>query len=95
MKKERDYGMNYPMYGAGMPMATPPMAMPGMPGMCNQMNPGMMGMTPTMPTMPTNPNYSSLVTQINNLEKRVARLESVAMTSTPDHTYSESNFYMV
>lgn len=38
---------------------------------------------------------SSLTVQVNNLEKRVARLEGMMSSNSSTPSYSESNFYMV
>ena len=38
---------------------------------------------------------SSLTVQVNNLEKRVARLEGMMSSNSTTPSYSESNFYMV
>lgn len=73
-------------------------------GMTPNPNMGMQGNTSMMPPMysPTNnSNYSagdsnsSLTVQVNNLEKRVARLEGMMSSNTANPSYSESNFYMV
>ena len=103
MKKDRNCGMaSYPVYPMnnmmpmpnqmGMPMmgnmpmgVGPGMATPGIPNP-NMMNQGMM--------MPGMNNESSMSSQLNSLEKRVARLEGM-MSANKNSTYSESNFYMV
>ena len=112
MKKERNCGCGgnqtpypvYPTYPGMMPMnqgmGMYPMAGQGMP-----MNQGLMSNQIGMPnniTMPTSLNnnigtdYSTLTNQVNNLERRVSRLESM-MNSSSNMTpkYSESNYYMV
>lgn len=58
----------------------PAYPMPIMPGM--------------IPYQPSNGNSSEhLQEQVNNLERRVARLEGMIGTNMPN--YSESNYYMV
>ena len=89
MKKDRNCpGSSYPIYpnfGGYMPQMPIPMTMMPMGQMYNNQ---------TTPNYQTQDNYSSLQSQINNLEKRVSRLES-SLTNQPNSTYSESNFYMV
>ena len=105
MKKERNCGGNaYPVYPAynNMPIMNQgynPMMAQGMTPMMgqNMMTQGM----PNNIMMPTTMNtigndYSSLVTQVNSLERRVSRLESIVGSSTNmAPKYNESNYYMV
>ena len=108
MKKDRNCGCGgnqapypvYPTYPGMMPMNQ------GMP-MMNQgvmpiMNQGMPNniMMPTVPNTNTmtsmNSDYTTLSNQVNNLERRVSRLESMINSSsniTPK--YNDSNYYMV
>ena len=103
MKKERNCGATpYPVYPAYpmMPMMNQGMTpMMGQNMMSNQVMPNNI----MMPTVPNNNNmsgmnvdYSTLVSQVNNLERRVSRLESM-MNSSNNMTpkYNESNYYMV
>lgn len=100
----------YPMYGNMMPaMPTPVPAQATMPApMPTPMPAAPMASGPMMTgqMMPgSNPGYAnnygpvdsnaSLTAQVNNLEKRVARLEGMMSSNSTAPTYSESNFYMV
>lgn len=92
MKKDRNcMNASYPIYPMYQPGMMQPMVQPGM------MNQPVMPINTTsmntMPNMSTNDNYSSVNSQIANLEKRVSRLESIVGNNNA--TYSESNFYMV
>ena len=51
---------------------------------------------PTVNGMNNGNDYSALANQVNNLERRVSRLENM-MNSSNNMTpkYSESNYYMV
>jgi len=64
--------------------------------MYNQMGMPNNIMMPTVSGMNTSNDYSTLTNQVNNLERRVSRLESM-MNSSSNITpkYSESNYYMV
>lgn len=87
MKKERNcMGTPYPIY----PMYQPGMMQSGMMSQPGMLQPGMMNQSNMMPQ--SSDNYNSINNQISNLEKRVARLESIVGNNA---TYSESNFYMV
>ena len=107
MKKERNCGCGgnqapYPVY------PTYPGMIPMNQGMINPMNQGMGQMIPNQVGMPNNimmptvsnmnssNDYSALLNQVNNLERRVSRLENM-MNSSSNMTpkYSESNYYMV
>lgn len=92
MKKDRNCSMGaypvYPMYGQMPPQGYMP-PMQGMPGVPNNM------MNAGTPTTPQNDNYASITNQINNLEKRVSRLENIVSSNQVSPSYSESNFYMV
>lgn len=99
-----------PMMNQGMGMMQPgmnPMMNQGMMPMTgqNMMSNQGIGMPNNivMPTVPSsntmsgmNSDYSTLSNQVNNLERRVSRLESM-MNSSNNMTpkYSESNYYMV
>jgi len=109
LKKERNCGCGgnqtpypvYPTYPGMMPMqgmGMYPMAGQGMP-----MNQGMISggmpnniVMPTSPSSNINNDYNTLANQVNNLERRVSRLESMMNSSnTMTPKYSESNYYMV
>ena len=108
MKKERNCGCGgnqypvYPQYPAVMPI-NQGMMNPNM--MYNQgypmVNQGIgMPNNIAMPTSPSinnmNTDYSTLANQVNNLERRVSRLESmINSNNTMTPKYSESNYYMV
>ena len=107
LKKERNCGCGgnqtpYPVYPAYGMMPMQGIGNQGMP-MQGMMNQGIgMPNNIMMPTVPNNNNilmnndYSSLANQVNNLERRVSRLESMMNPNnnmTPK--YSESNYYMV
>ena len=93
--------------GVGFMQPMSPMINQGMTPMMGQnilSNPGVgMPNNIVMPTVPSsnmmsgmNNDYSTLSNQVNNLERRVTRLESMMNSSnniTPK--YSESNYYMV
>ncbi len=95
----------YPMYGnmnnmgmmPGMP--TPAPVMPMQSGMPMQGGMPMSTQTSMMPMQNTNygsgDSNNSLTVQVNNLEKRVARLEGMMSSNSTTPSYSESNFYMV
>lgn len=95
----------YPMYGnmnnmgmmPGMP--TPAPVMPMQSGMPMQGGMPMSTQTSMIPMQNTNygsgDSNSSLTVQVNNLEKRVARLEGMMSSNSTTPSYSESNFYMV
>jgi len=96
----------YPTYPGAMPINQMGMnqgmyPMTGQSMMYNQqILPNQIGM-PNNIMMPTSTNtmnndYSTLVNQVNNLERRVSRLENMLNSNnnmTPK--YSESNYYMV
>ena len=97
MKKERNCGCGgngapYPVY------PTYPGMMPMNQGM--GMYPMNQGIMPNQIGMPNNimigNDYNTLVNQVNNIERRVSRLENM-MNSNNSMTpkYSESNYYMV
>ena len=107
MKKERNCGGNaYPVYPAynNMPIMNQgynPMMTQGMTPMMGQNM--MMQAMPNNIMMPTSLNntsmgndYSTLATQVNSLERRVSRLESMIGSNTNmAPKYNESNYYMV
>ena len=73
------------MYNQGFPMTNQGMAMP---------NNIVMPTSPSINTM--NTDYSTLANQVNNLERRVSRIEGILNNSnTMTPKYSESNYYMV
>ena len=109
MKKERNCGCGgnqapypvYPTYPGVMPINQMGMNQ----GMYPMMGQNMMNQGIGMPNnivMPISPSsnmgtdYSTLANQVNNLERRVSRLENM-MNSSNNMTpkYSESNYYMV
>lgn len=109
MKKERNCGCGgsqvpYPVYptypgmmpmnqGIGMPQGVMPIMNQGM-GMPNNIMIPTVPNTNTMPSM--NNDYSALVNQVNNLERRVSRLESMMNSSNNmNPKYNDSNYYMV
>ena len=107
MKKERNCGCGgnnqypvYPTYPGVMPINQMGMNQGMYPmmgqGMINQGMPNNIMMPTALNNNTMNSDYSTLVNQVNNLERRVARLENMMNTSnnmTPK--YSESNYYMV
>ena len=102
LKKDRNCECNYPVYPTypGMvPMMNQgiqPM-MPNQGMYSNMVMPNNIGM-PTVPNTNTmiGNDYQSLMNQVNNLERRVSRLENM-MNSNNNMTpkYNESNYYMV
>ena len=111
MKKERNCGCGgnqapypvYPTYPGMVPMNQGtgyPMAGQGMPlnqsMMYNQVGMPNNIVMPTSPSSNINNDYNTLANQVNNLERRVSRLESMMNSSnTMTPKYSESNYYMV
>ena len=92
MKQERNCGASaYPVY----PAYPNPGMNPGIPPMMPGQNIGM----PNNIEMPTVPNNNiidnNLMDQINNLEKRVSRLEDLVISNNKTPKYNESNYYMV
>ena len=97
----------YPIYGnmnnAGMMpgMPTPQPVMPNMQGGMAMQDAIHMQSGVPMQNANYGTNYgpadsnSSLTVQVNNLEKRVARLEGMMSSNNSTPSYSESNFYVV
>ncbi len=100
MKKDRNCGCQYPVYPAVSPVYPAPMyPTPMLPGGMNQM-PGGMNQMPNMPQTPNmnqgnqmniESQLNSMMTQINNLERRVSALE----TTVGPTNYNNSNYQMM
>lgn len=96
LKKDRNCGMGY----AGMVPNYGGMVMPGafpMPGMMSYPTSGF-GNVPSSSTNLNNygsQDYSSLSNQINSLEQRVSRLESLVNNGTYSNSYNSSNYQMM
>lgn len=93
------YGMGMPMMQQGVPYVAPGMVIPA-PGM--PMQPGTSyntTVTENMTSSNTPSSYEQLQTQINNLDRRVSRLESqlqdTKSTSFGSNTYTDSNYHMM
>ena len=102
MKKERNCGGNaYPVYPAynNMPIMNQvynPMMTQGMTPMMGQGMPNNIMMPTSMNNTSMGNDYSSLATQVNSLERRVSRLESMVGSNTNmTPKYNESNYYIV
>lgn len=97
MKKDRNCGMNqYPIYpNYGMPA-------PGMgPAMVPiQMTPNYQGQSPIMPNIDIINNNQdddlmNIKRQLNNLEKRVSRLENSLNNNSFGNKYTDSNYHVL
>ena len=107
MKKDRNCGCGgnsnpypvYPTYPGVMPIMN--QGMPIIPNINPMMNQGMPNniMMPTVQSSSMNNfnnEYSNLTTQVNNLERRVTRLEGIVNSGTTvTPKYNDSNYYMV
>ena len=100
MKKERNCGMTpYPVYSGyqTMPAMPIPNMMAPMPGaMMQQMPTYQMDTTMTTTNQAQNSSIDGLQNQINMLDRRITKLESmVNSTSTFNTNFSDSNYHVM
>lgn len=98
MKKDRNCGMNpYPVYPAYQTMPTMPVPnmMGPMPGVMPNMQP--YGMTTSTIGVQNTQNQSidNLERQINMLDRRVTKLETLVNSSSTYNNFNDSNYHVM